>query len=320
MAVRHSYDKKRLISSSRLVVQTAEDAREISVKRMDEERADAARTEQANRLASAKADTRSAEVLAAEALVATANAERKAGDAQNSARMAAAGQAQAEQDAAAAQQQKLAAQADSDRSRSAAADANQATADAQQNQRTAEAEAANSRLAAASSDQQLQQAVRDREELRARLLVQFNAILETRDTARGLVVNMSDVLFDTAKFTLRPAAREKLAKISGIVLAYPTLALAIEGNTDSVGGDDYNQKLSENRADSVRDYLATEGIPSASMTAHGFGKTQPVAPNDTADGRQRNRRVELVVSGDAIGNMVGSGPAAMETLPLDPRR
>ena len=112
-------------------------------------------------------------------------------------------------------------------------------------------------LAAANSDQQLQQAVRDREELRARLLVQFNAILETRDTARGLVVNMSDVLFDSGKFTLRPAAREKLAKISGIVLAYPTLALSIEGNTDSVGGDAYNQQLSENRAGSVRDYLAT---------------------------------------------------------------
>jgi outer membrane protein OmpA-like peptidoglycan-associated protein len=248
--------------------------------------------------------------------------------------LAAAGQAQAEQDNAAAQQQRLAAQAESARNRAAAVDANQATADAnqatananqatadaRQNQQIAEAEAANSKLAAASSDQQLQQAVRDREELRARLLVQFNAILQTRDTARGLVVNMSDVLFDSGKFTLRPGAREKLAKISGIVLAYPTLALAIEGNTDSVGGDDYNQKLSENRADSVRDYLATEGIPSASMTAHGFGKTQPVSTNDTADGRQQNRRVELIVSGDVIGTTVGSGPAAMQTLPLDPRQ
>ena len=174
--------------------------------------------------------------------------------------------------------------------------------------------------AAANSDQQLQQAVRDREELRARLLVQFNAILETRDTARGLVVNMSDVLFDSAKFTLRPAAREKLAKISGIVLAYPTLALAIEGNTDSVGGDAYNQTLSENRAGSVRDYLGQQGIPAASMTARGFGKTQPVASNDTAEGRQQNRRVELVVSGEVIGNTVGAGPAAMQELPLSPRQ
>ena len=311
MAVRHNVDKKRLSSTSRLVVQTAEDAREISVKRIDEDRAEAGRTADAKRVASAVAGKRSAEAETAEAVRARENAEGKARDAQDSARNAAAGQAQAERDSATAQQQKLDAQADSDRNRAAAADANQATADAQQHQKDAEAESANSRLAAANSDQQLQQAVRDREELRARLLIQFNAILETRDTARGLVVNMSDVLFDSAKFTLRPAAREKLAKISGIVLAYPTLALAIEGHTDSVGGEAYNQQLSENRAGSVRDYLVQQGVPTASMTVRGFGKTQPVASNDTADGRQQNRRVELVVSGEVIGNAVGTGPGAM---------
>ena len=348
MAIRHSVDKKRLSSTSRLVVQTSEDAREIAVKRIDEEREAAGRTADANRVASANAGKRSAEAETAEAVRAQENAEGKTRDAQDSARTAAAGQAQAERDNAAAQQQKMDAQADSDRNRASAADANQATADAQQHQRDAETESARSRLAAtdanqatadaqqhqrdaetesarsrlaaANSDQQLQQAVRDREELRARLLIQFNAILETRDTARGLVVNMSDVLFDSAKFTLRPAAREKLAKISGIVLAYPTLALAIEGNTDSVGGDAYNQTLSENRAGSVRDYLGQQGIPAASMTAHGFGKTQPVASNDTAGGRQQNRRVELIVSGDVIGNAVGAGPAAMQELPLSPRR
>jgi outer membrane protein OmpA-like peptidoglycan-associated protein len=347
MAVRHSVDKKRLSSTSRLVVQTAEDAREIAVKRIDEIRAEEGRTADANRVASANAGKRSAEAETADANRARENAEGKTRDAQDSARNAAAGQAQAERDNAAAQQQKMNAQADSDRNRAAAADANQAnadaqqhqkdaenesarsrlaasdanqaTADAQKHQRDAENESARSRLAAANSDQQLQQAVRDREELRARLLIQFNAILETRDTVRGLVVNMSDVLFDSAKFTLRPAAREKLAKISGIVLAYPTLALAIEGNTDSVGGDAYNQQLSENRAGSVRDYLGQQGIPAASMTAHGFGKTQPVASNDTAGGRQQNRRVELVVSGEVIGNTVGAGPAAMGNLPLAPR-
>jgi outer membrane protein OmpA-like peptidoglycan-associated protein len=320
MAVRHSIDKKRLISTSRLVVQTAEDSREIAVKRIDDERTAAGHAADANRLASANAET-------ADALRARQNAEGMARDAQDSARNAAAGQAQAERDNAAAQQQKMDAQAAADRDRASAAnanqataDANQATADAQQHQRDAEQESARSRLAASNSDQQLQQAVREREELRARLLVQFNTILETRDTARGLVVNMSDVLFDSAKFTLRPVAREKLAKISGIVLAYPTLALAIEGNTDSVGGDDYNQTLSENRAGSVRDYLAKEGIPAASMTARGFGKSQPVASNDTADGRQHNRRVELVVSGEVIGNTVGSGPAAMTDVPTSPRQ
>ena len=348
MAIRRSVDKKRLSSTSRLVVQTSEDAREIAVKHMDEEREAAGRTADANRVASANAGRRSAEAETAEAVRAQENAEGMTRDAQDSARNAAAGQAQAERDNAAAQQQRMDAQADSDRNRASAADANQATADAQQrqrdaetestrnrlaasdanqatanaqqHQRDAETESANSRAAAANSDQQLQQAVRDREELRARLLVQFNTILETRDTARGLVVNMSDVLFDSGKFTLRPAAREKLAKISGIVLAYPTLALAIEGNTDSVGGDSYNQQLSENRAGSVRDYLGQQGIPATSMTAHGFGKTQPVASNDTAGGRQQNRRVELIVSGEVIGNAIGAGPAAMQELPLSPRQ
>jgi outer membrane protein OmpA-like peptidoglycan-associated protein len=319
MAVRHSVDKKRLSSTSRLVVQTAEDAREIAVKRIDEIRAEAGRTADANRVASANAGKRSAEAETADANRARENAEGKTRDAQDSARNAAAGQAQAERDNATAQQQKLNAQADSDRNRAAAADASLATAEAQQHQRNAESESAKDRLAAANSDQQLRQAVSDREELRARLLIQFNAILETRDTVRGLVVNMSDVLFDSAKFTLRPAAREKLAKISGIVLTYPTLALSIEGNTDSVGGDAYNQQLSENRAGSVRDYLGQQGIPAASMTARGFGKTQPVASNDTAGGRQQNRRVELVVSGEVIGNTVGAGPAAMGNLPLAPR-
>jgi len=318
MAILKNVDRKRLSSTSRMVVQTAEDAREISVKRIDEERAEAARAEDANRIASADAGKRNAEADTADAVRARANAEGMTRDAQDSARNAEAGQERAERDNAAAQRQKLDAQADSDRNRAAASDANLATADAQQHQRDAEADSANSRLAAANSDQQLQQAVHEREELRARLLVQFNTILQTRDTARGLVVNMSDVLFDSAKFTLRPVAREKLAKISGIVLAYPTLSLAIEGNTDSVGGDDYNQQLSENRAGSVRDYLAKEGIPAGSMTAHGFGRMQPVASNDTAEGRQQNRRVELVVSGEVIGNAVGTSPAAMENLPLAP--
>ncbi len=121
-------------------------------------------------------------------------------------------------------------------------------------------------------------------------------------------MNLSDVLFDTGKYTLRPLAREKLAKISGIVLAYPDLKLAIEGNTDSVGSDDMNQTLSEKRASAVLDYLAQENIPAASMTSQGFGKTQPVASNDTAEGRQQNRRVELIVSGDVIGTTIGAIP------------
>ena len=116
---------------------------------------------------------------------------------------------------------------------------------------------------------------------------------------------MSDVLFDTGKFTLRPVAREKLAKLSGIVLAYPTLDLDVEGHTDSVGTEEYNMQLSENRANSVRDYLIHESINTSSIAARGFGEGQAVATNDTAAGRQENRRVELVVSGDAIGTQIG---------------
>lgn len=215
-----------------------------------------------------------------------------------------------------AQEQQQDAQADSDRSRAAAADANQAAANAQQGQKDAEADADRNRVAAAASDQQLQQALRDREQLRARLLQQFNAILSTRDTARGLVVNLSDVLFDTGKYTLRPEAREKLAKISGIILAYPDLKLAIEGNTDSVGGDAMNQELSEKRAGAVRDYLAQQNIPATSMTSQGFGKTRPVASNDTPEGRQQNRHVEMIVSGDVIGTTIGP---VSESLPMTGR-
>ena len=143
------------------------------------------------------------------------------------------------------------------------------------------------------------------EELRAQLLEQFNRILETRDTPRGLVVNMGDVLFDTGKYNLRPEAREKLAKLSGIVLAHPGLRLAIEGYTDSTGGDELNRKLSQDRADAVRGYLAEQGLPTDSVTAQGFGKSEPVADNTTAAGRQKNRRVEIVVSGEVIGEKIG---------------
>jgi outer membrane protein OmpA-like peptidoglycan-associated protein len=130
---------------------------------------------------------------------------------------------------------------------------------------------------------------------------QLNLILETRDSARGLIVNLSDVLFDTAQHTLKPGAREKLSKVSGILLAHPGLNLEIEGHTDSVGTDAYNQSLSERRAESVKGYLAQQGIPSSTIKTRGFGEVSPVASNDSAAGRQQNRRVELIVSGDLIG-------------------
>jgi outer membrane protein OmpA-like peptidoglycan-associated protein len=254
-----------MIAVAREAVQTAEDAREIAVKKIEQERIDAENRAAADREASAKAQTISAEADTAAAVRAREEAERQKGEAQ-----------------ASALQQQQTANAEAERNRTAAA------------------------ATAAASEQKLKQAERDREELRARLLQQFNTVLETRDTARGLVVNMSDVLFDTGKHTLRPLAREKLAKISGIVLAYPALTLGIEGNTDSVGGDEYNQGLSERRAEAVRSFLAQQGVPESSMTAKGLGEGQPIASNSTAEGRQQNRRVELIVSGEMIGTKTGS--------------
>jgi outer membrane protein OmpA-like peptidoglycan-associated protein len=184
-------------------------------------------------------------------------------------------------------------------------EAEQAKAAALAEQRVAEAEADKARQSAARAES-------EKADLRAQLLRQLNSILQTRDSARGLIVNMSDVLFDTGSSALKPGAREMLAKISGIVLAHPGLNLQIEGHTDSVGSDDFNQQLSERRADTVRDFLAEQGVPGSAITATGFGKTQPAASNDTPEGRQRNRRVEIVVNGEAIGQTtaasIGSSP------------
>jgi outer membrane protein OmpA-like peptidoglycan-associated protein len=157
-----------------------------------------------------------------------------------------------------------------------------------------------------SAARQRAQLEKEKAELRNQLLTQFNLILQTRDTARGLIVNMSDVLFDTGKSSLRPLAREKLAKVAGIVSGHLGLRLEVEGHTDSVGSDDYNQQLSEQRGSAVRDYLTQQGMAGSSVTTKGFGKTQPVASNDTAAGRQQNRRVELVISGEVIGTVIGT--------------
>lgn len=207
--------------------------------------------------------------------------------------------ARAEREAAnRAKAEALQAKADADQARLAAEQA-RAAAVAQQQQLAAEADKA--RMAAADSDRLRMKAEQDQAALRQQLLDQFNSILQTRDTARGLIVNMSDVLFDTARYTLKPGAREKLAKVSGIILGHPGLKIQVEGHTDSVGGDEYNMKLSENRAGAVRDFLVAQGVPAAGVTSQGFGKTMPVADNSTAAGRQQNRRVELVVSGEILG-------------------
>lgn len=143
--------------------------------------------------------------------------------------------------------------------------------------------------------------------MRAKILAQLNTILETQDTDRGLVATMADVLFDTGKYELRPVAREKLAKFSGIMLAYPGLNLMVEGHTDNTGTPNFNQRLSEQRAEGVRQYLVGQGIDAVRISAQGLGQDQPRVPNDSATNRQLNRRVELIISGEVIGTKVGGG-------------
>jgi outer membrane protein OmpA-like peptidoglycan-associated protein len=292
---RQKRDRKLIDSASRDAVETAEEARVMAVKQKAEEDAQAKiagekqaaeqREAQARADAAAEAQRRQqAEQERQQAEQAKAEAERMKREAEQAAQDAARQQQQAE----AARQAALAQQQAAENQAQQAAQAKVA----------AEAEAEKARQAAAKAEA-------EKAQLRAQLLQQFNAVLQTRDSARGLIVNMSDVLFDTGSSTLKPGAREKLAKISGILLAHPGLTLQIEGHTDSVGSDEFNQELSGRRADAVRDYLAQEGVPPSTMTAKGFGKTQPVASNDTPEGRQRNRRVELVVNGEAIGNSAG---------------
>src|SRR5579872_6269563 len=252
---------------------------------------------------------------------------KKEQDREEAARKAAAdAQAKAEADAAAAQQhaQEAQAQSDEDARRRAAAEEAQAQAEKQQAaalaaQQQAQAQAEAARAAAEDADRQKQEAIRQKEEMRARLLAQLNQVLQTRDTARGLIVSMPDVLFDFNKYTLKPEARERLAKISGIVLAYPDLKLDIEGFTDSIGSDEYNQELSEKRAESVRGYLVSSGVKPDSVSATGLGKANPVADNTTAEGRKLNRRVEMIVSGDVIGAEPGTqGSTTPQTPPSGP--
>jgi outer membrane protein OmpA-like peptidoglycan-associated protein len=277
---------------AREAVQTAEEARVMSLKRQEEERAQrerdaaAAREAQANaqaeeegrRRAQAESDRSSAEQARAEADRARQEAELAAQKASQEKQ-----EAQAAQAAALAQQQAL--QAENEKARALQEEAERGR----------------------------QRAEADKVAMRARLLQQLNAVLVTRDTARGLISTMPDVLFENARYALRPAARESLARVAGILLAYPDLRLEVDGHTDSVGSDAYNQDLSEKRAGAVHDYLVQQGIPVSSVTTMGFGKTQPIASNSNAAGRQQNRRVEVVVSGEVIGSQIGGGANADST-------
>jgi len=311
--------KKELIAASRETVQTAEDARAIAVKNLDEAMRTGELRNSASALAHAQAETDEAtrQKDVAEAnndLAQAANARAQSDNsiaqaqklkADSDNEMAQADRIRAQANATASQTDMVAAQANSTR---AQADADKAQADMATNQASsaaqvnaANASADRSRAAELLAQQNEHQAESEKAVLRAQLEVRLNQILQTRNSARGLVVSMSDVLFDTGRFSLNPGARVKLAKVAGILMSYPALNTEVGGYTDNVGSDDMNQTLSQNRAGAVRDYLVNQGVASGSVSARGFGNMSPVASNDNSGGRQSNRRVELVVSGEAIG-------------------
>lgn len=302
-------DKKAMIGVAREAVQTAEDARAITVKKIEEERL--------NNERQAAADAQARTQLQAD------DATRQKEQAQSDQARAEIAKAQAESDTARAQTAKAQAESDADRARTEAVDAQAATARANADftdsqaasahaLSAAQADADQSRLAAQQSQLSAQQAENDKAAMRTRLSEQLNKILQTRDSARGLIVSMSDVLFDTGKYSLKPGAREKLAKVAGILLAYPGLNIEVGGYTDNVGRDAMNQTLSENRATSVRDYLVQQGVATNSVSSKGFGNSLPVASNNNSAGRQQNRRVELLVSGEAIGNPVPTTTGSLQ--------
>jgi outer membrane protein OmpA-like peptidoglycan-associated protein len=304
--------KKPVTMTARQAVQTAEDSRAIAVKRQDEEALLAERQASADRealantqraAAQSEADRVTREAEAAR-LRAQADADRLRLDRDS---QAAAAQAEADRVRRENDTRMAAAAVDADRLKlesDARAAAARLEADRLRSENDAQRAAHQVELDRAAADRARAEA--EKVQLRADLLKRFNAVLETQDTARGLIVNMADVLFDTGKFTLRSVAREKLARVAGIVAAHPGLTLSVEGHTDSVGGESYNQRLSEQRGESVRAYLTQHGMVAASVTSKGFGKAQPVATNDTAAGRQQNRRVEIVIAGEVIGTTIGT--------------
>jgi len=293
-ATRKHIDKKPMIAVAREAVQTAEDARAVAVKRIEDERQVNERQASVDAQAQAQTQADDATRQKEQAQSDQARAESANAQAELDTSRAQAARAQAEADTARAQAETARTQSESDQAKSDLAN-NQAVSAAAIN--AAQADADRSRMTA-------RQAENDKAAMRTRLSEQLNSILQTRDSARGLIVSMSDVLFDTGKYSLKPGAREKLAKVAGILLAYPGLNIEVGGYTDNVGGDVMNQRLSENRAGSVRDYLVQQGVGANSVTTRGFGNTLPVASNGNSAGRQQNRRVELLVSGEAIGTPV----------------
>jgi outer membrane protein OmpA-like peptidoglycan-associated protein len=282
---------------ARAATQSAEDARLLTLEKKRQEEAAAERQAAQDRIqqAQTQAEQEAARATAAQDEARRETEQRKLAEQERQAAEQA--RLQAEQAAQLAAQERAAAEQQLQQ-------AQQERQALTQQQQALTQQAEQARLQAQQAEQARLQAQQQAEQQRQRLLTQLNQVLQTRDTARGLIVNMSDVLFDLNKATLRPGAKLRLAKVAGIILAYPDLKLEIDGFTDSTGTVQYNQRLSDKRAKTVSDFLVGEGVPAANISTHGFGPENPVASNATAAGRQMNRRVELVVSGTAIGTNI----------------
>lgn len=273
---RHDSEHKnaeRYGGQARDVMRLGEHARSLAVERSAQARLATERRDASDTLAQAQSDTDRARTEADRASMDAERARREAERARRSER---------EETTRAAGEAAL--------SRDRVAQAQSETETAKANEAAASNEAMRARI-------QALDALRERDAARQGLYVSLSEILETRREARGLIVNLSDVLFDTGQATLKPGAREKLSKLAGILLAYPGgYRIEIEGHTDSVGSDESNLRLSQGRADSVHDYLLHSGLkPERMMSARGLGESTPVASNDTAAGRQVNRRVEIII-------------------------
>ncbi len=270
------------------VMRIAEQARKLSVERYAQARLNAERQQAGDKIAQAQSEAERARTEADRATTVATLAKTDAARARMEAERA--GKSEVNQIIRSANETALA--------RDRVAIAQSETAKAQSEAEKAKANEGLARDDAEKSRLQAEEAKRERDASQQRLYVSLSAILETRREARGLIVNLSDVLFDTGKATLKPGAREKLSKLAGILVAYPdAYQMEIEGHTDSVGTDESNLKLSQGRAESVREYLITNGVKAEQMmAAHGFGESNPVADNNTAAGRQVNRRVEIIIA------------------------
>ena len=289
---------KAIATVAREATQAAEAARVMAIKGAQQARIEQQQREAEQRASKAEAD---AQAQAQQAQDAQSKAQSLMQQAQqaDSARLNA--EQQAAQAAQAAQQAAQAAQTAQQQLQQQANSGQEVQAAQQAARQQAEQQAQASQQQLQQTQQQLSQAQTDKKQMRQRLLGQLNQVLQTKDSARGLIVNMPDVLFNLNSASLKPEARERLAKVAGILIAYPDIHVEVDGYTDNTGSLDYNQQLSQQRADTVRSYLVQQGVPSSSIESKGFGPNEPVASNDTPQGRQQNRRVNLIVSGQSIG-------------------